>query len=247
MSATATIDASTKPKKPRAPRKPKALSAAIAHVHETLEPIASVELSPPHPPREETPEYAAAHKFIVYEKKAPCEVCGVTIDTLDDPKSNLFGAKALETHHFPIERSLADACDPVKVHRDFPTVYDRTTLMAFVDSPANLKCLCDIHHRSLEHGIHHLLPADFAVQKYLLDGYLVAAAPKDAAAALAQDEEVEQAAGIEQAVDVGLARGPARGDPSTPLGAAIAGAPAKPARKRALRHTPVTAKATATR
>lgn len=195
-------------KKPRAPRKPKAAAPAIEHVHETLEPIASVELSPPHPPRAETPEYVAAHHFIVYEKKAPCEVCGVTIDTLAMPATNPFSAKALETHHYPIERSLADACDPVKVHRDFPSVYNRVTLMQFVDSPANLKCLCDIHHRSLTHGIHHLLPADFAVQKYLLDGYIVAAASKDAQTAMATDEHIEQTEGIEQAVDAEIAAQP---------------------------------------
>lgn len=159
----------------------------VERVHETVEGVASVEMTPPHPPRVETPEYARAHHFLVYEKHAGCEVCGVTIDRIPDPGGNPFGAAAIETHHYPIERSLADACDPVKVHADFPQVYDHTTLMQFVDSPANLKVLCDIHHRSPEHGIHHLLPADFAVQKYLYAGYVVAATPQDAAAALAAD------------------------------------------------------------
>jgi hypothetical protein len=62
------------------------------------------------------------------------------------------------------------------------------TLMAFVDSPSNLIVLCDIHHRSVEHGIHHLLPADFNVQRYLRDGYIVAATPADADAVEAADE-----------------------------------------------------------
>jgi hypothetical protein len=193
--------------KPRA-KKPKtttapAVPAATAAVHETQESMATVTMTPPHPPREETPEYKAAHDFLIHQKKAACEVCGVTIDTLGDPKANPFGATAMESHHFPIERSLVDACDPAKVHADFPVVYDRRTLIVFVDSPANLKVLCDVHHRSPEHGIHHLTHADWTVQKYLYEGYLIAALVKDAAAALAQDEQIVRAAGIEQAVQDG--------------------------------------------
>lgn len=216
MPATSTPDKPKRTRKPRASRT--APSTTLEHVHETPEAVSSVELSPPHPPREETPEYAAAHHFLVYEKKAPCEVCGVTVDTLATPASNPFGAKAVETHHYPIERSLADACDPVKVHRDFPSVYNRATLLQFVDSPGNLKVLCDQHHRSLAHGIHHLLPADWAVQKYLYSGYIVAAAAKDAATAEATDEHIEQAEGVEQAVDAQMdapAPAPAKSAPKS--------------------------------
>ena len=93
-----------------------------------------------------------------------------------------------------IERSLMDACDPRKVHQDFPEVYDRATLATFVDSTRNLLVLCDVHHRSLEYGIHHLLTQDWAVQKYLLAGYTVAALKRDAAAVEAKDEAVVEAA-----------------------------------------------------
>lgn len=172
-------------------------SPTLAHVHETPETVATISETPPHPPREETPEYAAAHHFLVYEKKQGCEVCGVTADTLDDATINVWKATALETHHWPIERSYADACDPVKVHADFPSVYNRATLMQFVDSPGNLKVLCSTHHRSTEHGIHHLLPAQFAVQKYLYQGYSIAAVASDAAAVAAQDERVMQTQGLE--------------------------------------------------
>lgn len=175
------------------------MSSTLAHVHETTEAVETVEMTPPHPPRTDTPAYLRAHSFLVNRKNAPCEVCGVTKRTLRNPKRNPFSAAALETHHYPIERSLMDACDPAKVHRDFPQVYDRATLAAFVDSPANLKVLCDVHHRSLAHGIHHLLPQDFAVQRYLYDGYLVAVRPADAATALAANERIEQAAGVEVA------------------------------------------------
>lgn len=177
------------------------MTPTLAHVHETHEGAATIELSPPHPPRVETPEYARAHKFLVYTKNAPCLRCGVTRRTLKNPAKNPMGAKALETHHFPIERSLMDACDPAKVHKDFPQVYDRATLAAFVDSPGNLIVLCDQHHRSLEHGIHHQLVQDWAVGPYLLDGYIIAATAQDATQAEAVDERIMQADGLEPAAD----------------------------------------------
>lgn len=167
-------------------------SATLSRVHETVEAVASVELTPPHPPRVETPEYAKAHKFLVSTMDKPCLRCGVTRRTLKNPKKNPYEATAIETHHYPIERSLMDACDPWKVHLDFPQVYDRASLAAFVDSPANLIVLCDVHHRSVEHGIHHQLVQDWAVAPYLLDGYIIAASPKDAATALASDEAIVQ-------------------------------------------------------
>src|SRR5690242_4334473 len=97
---------------------------ALAHVHVTAEGVASLELTPPHPPREDTPEYRAAHRFLIDEKDAACAVCGVRKSTLGDPAQNHYGASQMESHHYPIERSLADACDPVKVHAQFPQVYD---------------------------------------------------------------------------------------------------------------------------
>ena len=172
-------------------------SPTLAHVHVTHDAVAALEETPPHPPREETPEYARAHHFLVYTKNSPCEICGVTRRTLGNPKRNPFGATAIETHHWPIERSLMDACDPRRVHKDFPQVYDMATLAAFVDSPANLIVLCDYHHRSAEAGIHHLLTQDFAVMKYLRAGYRVAARASDAQTALATDERIMQAVGLE--------------------------------------------------
>ena len=160
----------------------------LSHVHATTEGVAAVEMTPPHPPREETPEYVKAHHHLVYELDEPCAMCGVKRSTLKDPKQNPFGATALETHHYPIERSLLDACDPAKVGLVFPQVKDVESLNAFVDSENNLMVLCDIHHRHPLHGIHHLTPQDFFVQPFLLAGYQVVATQQDAAAALAADE-----------------------------------------------------------
>ena len=160
----------------------------LSHVHATTEGVAAVEMTPPHPPREETPEYVKAHHHLVYEMDEPCAMCGVKRSTLKDAAQNPFGATALETHHYPIERSLLDACDPAKVGLVFPQVKDVESLNAFVDSEHNLMVLCDIHHRHPLHGIHHLTPQDFFVQPFLLSGYQVVATQQDAATAMAADE-----------------------------------------------------------
>jgi|SRR6185312_6636794 len=181
------------------PRKPKAPSTTLAHVHLTKESVATVEETPPHAPRVETEAYKKAHNFLINEKKQGCHICGVTVDTISDPARNPVGAVQLESHHYPVERSLLDAVDPKKVHVDFPTVYDRATLEAWVDSPENLLVVCDRHHRGGETGIHHLLTQDWIIQKYLLDGYVVAATAADASAVEAKDEQIEQQAGMEPA------------------------------------------------
>lgn len=162
----------------------------LSHVHATTEGVAAVEMTPPHPPREETPEYTKAHHHLVYDLDSPCAMCGVSHSTLNDPTANPFGAKALETHHYPIERSLLDACDPGKVRVVFPQVKDHATLEAFVDSEHNLMVLCDIHHRHPLHGIHHLTPQDFFVQPFLWEGYQVVATAEEVAKILEADEKL---------------------------------------------------------
>lgn len=169
--------------------------STLDHVHETSESVASVEETPPHAPRIETPEYKKAHEYLVHTQDKPCMICGVRNSTLKDATQNPFGATALETHHWPIERSLMDSCDPDKVHKQFPQVIDRATLEAFVDSPSNLLVLCNVCHRSPEHGIHHLLPQDFFIQPFLWAGYQVAATPQEATQVQEADEKIEEAHG----------------------------------------------------
>lgn len=164
------------------------VSETLAHVHATTGGVAEIEMTPPHPPREETPQYARAHHHLIYELDEPCAMCGVRHSTLDDPRQNPFGAKFMETHHYPIERSLLDACDPAKVGLVFPQVKDMESLNEFVDSEHNLMVLCDVHHRHPLHGIHHLTPQDFFVQPFLISGYQVVANEDNAAATLAADE-----------------------------------------------------------
>lgn len=170
--------------------------STLDHVHETRESVASVEETPAHPPRVSTPAYKAAHEYLVDKQDKPCMACGVRNSTLNDLAQNPYHATQIETHHFPIERSLCDACNPDKVHKSFPQVINRETLEAFVDSPANLIVLCDKCHRSPERGIHHLLPQDWFILPFLYDGYEIAATPKDADQVEQADEKIEEAHGF---------------------------------------------------
>lgn len=168
------------------------MSEELDAVHITSEGVASFELTPPHAPREETGNYRKAHHYLVDTLQKPCQVCGVTNAFLADAEKNVYHATAMETHHYPIERSLMDACDPDKVHKQFPQVYDKATLEAFIDTPANLIVLCDVHHRSMEQGIHHLLTQDFAILPFLYDGYQVVANAKDKDAFVTLDNAIEK-------------------------------------------------------
>jgi hypothetical protein len=131
-------------------------SDTLMHVHITSEMVATLEATPPHPPRVETPEYKRAHTFLINRRNRPCHSCGVTKRTLKNPAKNPLGATQMESHHFPVARSLLEACDWRKVHKDFPSVNSQESVERWVDSPENLLVLCDVHHRSVEAGIHHL-------------------------------------------------------------------------------------------
>jgi hypothetical protein len=159
----------------------------IEEVHETWLSVETEELSPPHPPRVETPAYRAAHHQLVVVLDMPCMVCGVRNSTITDASQNPYKASAVETHHYPIERSLVDACDPLRVHEAFPQVVDQASLMQFVDSEANLLVLCSVHHRSPSLGIHHLVSQDWAILPFLKTGYIIASSKQDAKADMAID------------------------------------------------------------
>lgn len=175
--------------------------SVIDEVHSTVVSVASVEMTPPHPPREETAAYTKAHHHLIYDLDSPCAMCGVRHSTLNNPKENPFGAKSLETHHYPIERSLAHACDPKKVGLVFPQVKDHESLEAFIDSADNLMVLCDVHHRHPLHGIHHLTPQDFFVQPFLWKGYQIVATEETAEKVGSANEKlisrIEKRLGIE--------------------------------------------------
>ncbi|MBA2391145.1 MAG: hypothetical protein H0V70_00180 [Ktedonobacteraceae bacterium] len=165
-------------------------TTTLQHVHATVFGIAEVEMTPPHPPREDTPLYMRTHHRLVITLDTPCAICGVRHSTLSNPRENPFHAQAIETHHYPVERSLLNACDPRKLGVVFPQVKDRKSMEAFIDSEENLMVLCDIHHRHPHYGIHHILAQDFFVQPFLFNGYQVVADLEDAKKVMVANERV---------------------------------------------------------
>lgn len=134
--------------------------------------------------------YLRTHHHLVDKLNSPCAICGVCKSTLHNPKENPFEAKDIETHHYPIERSLLNACDIKKLHAIFPQIKDHASLESFIDSEENMMVLCDIHHRHPHYGIHHLLAQDFFIQPFLYGGYQVVADEEDAAKVMAANERV---------------------------------------------------------
>lgn len=158
----------------------------MADVHPVYPGIETIILTPSHDPRQDTPEYLAAHHRLVVEMDSPCEVCGVRNSTLGDPTQNPMEAKEMHTHHH-IERSLINACDAGKIGAIYPQVVDQQSLEAWIDSTDNLMVLCDVHHIGPQ-GIHHLPATAFAALRYLKRGYVVASDQ----AHLAQDEATDE-------------------------------------------------------
>lgn len=163
--------------------------ASTEQVHQTKdeETVGLLEFYPPHPPRTETPEYAATHKLLTETLDQPCRDCGVRKSTLGDSTINRVGATQIETHHWPLQREFADALDPLKVGKEYPTVTDRKSLNMFIDSPKNMLVLCDVDHRSTTRGIHHINEALEACKRFLIDGYVL----EDVAANAAKDIAID--------------------------------------------------------
>lgn len=148
-------------------------------IHEIRRALHEAYNVPPHPPRTESDLYKATHHDLVNVKDTPCFICGVTNSTLNDPAKNPFQAKDLETHHFKIEWSLANAMDWHKMKLAYPDFADwdkinpddESTYFWFVDSEYNMLVLCDVHHRGNFHGIHAVEHAVWLAQKFVKDGY----------------------------------------------------------------------------
>lgn len=149
---------------------------------------------PPHPPRKASALYDQTHKELVYTLDTPCAVCGVKHSTLNDPEQNIWGSKALETHHDIIEWAGATEIDWDKLAADHPTLkslaslalayqahlsasgefngtLDPTIVTQFVDSTEQMLVLCDIHHRAALYGIHMITGPVFGLQRYEAPGY----------------------------------------------------------------------------
>ena len=175
---------STTHRRPARPGRASQRRASRLHIeHRTLVEDA---FYPPHAPRNESAAYAAIHQRLVHQEDRACLVCGVRNSTLADPRHNLFGAGAMETHHALIEWSLAGAVDLAKFNAEvvakfrlekpeeplYRRPFSRAQMDAWIDHhPDNLWVLCDVHHRHKGVGIHAISGPIWGAQPLLRARY----------------------------------------------------------------------------
>ncbi len=144
----------------------------LAAIHANPRLLNEMAFYPAHDKRLETPLYKKAHDHLTKELDLPCLVCGIKNSTLKDKTKNIYGAKAMETHHHIIEWALANAIDAdkfnqiilphLKVRHSQNPDYQKDAFTSddvanWVDhSEDNLWVLCDVHHRAKYFGIHEI-------------------------------------------------------------------------------------------
>jgi aromatic ring-cleaving dioxygenase len=158
----------------------------VDKIHEYKEQMTLDVFYPGHPPRKETALYARTHKAMCITEDQPCWICGVRNTTLHNKSQNPWKSKALETHHFVVEDSLAEAVDLVKFnarlvywhrcqpHHDpqYDTDFTQEQMEEWIHGDRdNMRVLCDVHHRSTAVGIHHMPYPFWAVQDLIKEGF----------------------------------------------------------------------------
>lgn len=147
----------------------------VLDVHEVKKAMFEDYFVPGHEPRTASSLYTKTHDNMINNLDMPCFICGVSKSKINDTTVNTCGATQLETHHFILEWSLANAAnwDVLKqMHSDFPdwdkiVPGDESTYFNFVDHPYNMLILCDIHHRGKFHGIHAIEYPVWVAQKFM--------------------------------------------------------------------------------
>ena len=138
--------------------------AAIHEEHRTLDERA---FYPAHDVRTESSAYTRTRRIMVEHEDLPCRVCEVRHSTLRSRAHNVYGAKAMETHHHIIEWAHANAIDVERFNdqvvgmlrgRDaakYGRRFSRAEMVAWIDHDRdNLWVLCDVHHRHRWFGVH---------------------------------------------------------------------------------------------
>jgi len=152
-------------------------------VHKTLDENVRY---PTHDKRKATALYNKSHKKLIITLDTPCRICGVKHSTLNDPTQNRWGAIQMETHHYYIEDSLANAIDLNKfntrmlpyLRKRFPnrplykTDFTQDQMLEWIHGDEHaLMVLCNVHHRSPLTGIHSITYPIWAVQDLIIDNF----------------------------------------------------------------------------
>jgi hypothetical protein len=125
---------------------------------------------PAHAPRTATALFERTRKLLITKAGGRCHICGRTAAEVGP----------LEAHHFPIERSLAEAVDwgpKAQIRLDFPqfdwAAFDkaRDPYLFVDDMTINGLLLCKPHHTGVDEGIHMLPHPLWIAQRYAREGY----------------------------------------------------------------------------
>lgn len=148
----------------------------VTQTHEEKESLAVDVLLPGHEPRVTTALFIHSKKQLMEREGGRCFVCGRNADQAGSP---------IESHHHPIERSLANMIDWQRFRKDCEagmwgphaqafdwSSFSESDPYTFVDDQTvNGLLLCADHHRGKDEGIHMLPYPLFIAQKYGKDGY----------------------------------------------------------------------------
>ena len=147
---------------------------SVDQTHEEKQTL-SVEVNlPGHAPRTQTSLFERTRKALI-ERDGGCWICGC-LNTHDAP---------LQSHHYPVERSLATAWDWPRFIRDCKAgawgvhaqafdwdSFNPANPYSFVDDQTvNGMLLCESHHIGKDTGIHTMPHPLWVWQRYAPDGY----------------------------------------------------------------------------
>lgn len=148
----------------------------VTQNHEEKETLSVDVIIPGHAPRVTTKLFTESKKALLERDGARCWICGRTAEESGHP---------LESHHHPIERSLAEMIDWDRFKADCIAglwgeparnfnwdKFDPTDPYTFVDDQTvNGRILCKAHHTGKDEGIHDMPYPLWICQKYGREGY----------------------------------------------------------------------------
>ncbi len=148
----------------------------VQDIHEEKETLVIDVMLPGHDPRVTTSLFKRSKKALEEREGSRCFICARTAEE----------AGPLESHHHPIERSLANLVDWDRFKSDcerglwgpYAQAFDWTEFdpvgdpYKFVDDQTvNGLLLCADHHRGKDEGIHATVYPFFIIQRYAKEGY----------------------------------------------------------------------------
>ena len=146
----------------------------VEQTHVERETLAVEVNIPGHAPRTETSLFERTRKALI-ARDGCCWICGAK-DSKESP---------LQSHHYPVERSLATAWDWPRFIRDCKAgawgphaqafdwdSFDPASPYTFVDDQTvNGMLLCNVHHIGKDTGIHAMPHPLWVWQRYAPEGY----------------------------------------------------------------------------